>query len=60
MSDCHFGVSPVNYPDPDPDDSVLNHFKRVIILSAKGPKRKPHVQLGYGICMQLNLFIFLT
>ena len=19
MSDCHFGVSPVNYPDPDPD-----------------------------------------
>ena len=18
MSDCHFGVSPVNYPDPDP------------------------------------------
>ena len=20
MSDCRFGVSPVNYPDPDPDD----------------------------------------
>ena len=19
MSDCRFGVSPVNYPDPDPD-----------------------------------------
>ena len=19
MNDCHFGVSPVNYPDPDPD-----------------------------------------
>ena len=19
MSDCHFGVSPVNYPDPDPE-----------------------------------------
>ena len=23
MSDCRFGVSPVNYPDPDPDP-VLN------------------------------------
>ena len=21
MSDCRFGVSPVNYPDPDPDQS---------------------------------------
>ena len=20
MSDCRFGVSPVNYPDPDPED----------------------------------------
>ena len=20
MSDCRFGVSPVNYPDPDPDE----------------------------------------
>ena len=23
MSDCRFGVSPVNYPDPDPDPVVL-------------------------------------
>ena len=22
MSDCRFGVSPVNYPDPDPDPSL--------------------------------------
>ena len=22
MSDCRFGVSPVNYPDPDPDHSM--------------------------------------
>ena len=22
MSDCRFGVSPVNYPDPDPDSQV--------------------------------------
>ena len=21
MSDCRFGVSPVNYPDPDPDEN---------------------------------------
>ena len=24
MSDCRFGVSPVNYPDPDPD--VFSYF----------------------------------
>ena len=23
MSDCRFGVSPVNYPDPDPDPDCL-------------------------------------
>ena len=23
MSDCRFGVSPVNYPDPDPDSNAL-------------------------------------
>ena len=22
MSDCRFGVSPVNYPDPDPDPGL--------------------------------------
>ena len=22
MSDCRFGVSPVNYPDPDPEQKV--------------------------------------
>ena len=27
-------------------DSVLNNFNLVNILSAKGPKRKPHIQLG--------------
>ena len=34
-------------------DSVLSHFKLVNILSAKGPKRKPHIQLGDGFCIQL-------
>ena len=23
MSDCRFGVSPVNYPDPDPDPDAM-------------------------------------
>ena len=32
MSDCRFGVSPVNYPDPDPDSP-----KR---LSPKSPGAK--------------------
>ena len=27
MSDCRFGVSPVNYPDPDPDPD--SRVKRV-------------------------------
>ena len=41
MSDCRFGVSPVNYPDPDPDpdtqhalrpfiDSEINHKRHFI------------------------------
>ena len=23
MSDCRYGVSPVNYPDPDPDPDYI-------------------------------------
>ena len=30
MSDCRFGVSPVNYPDPDPEGIFLH-----VALSAK-------------------------
>ena len=37
-------------------DSVLNHFNLVNILSAKGPKRKPHIQLGDGFCIQFVHF----
>ena len=25
MSDCRFGVSPVNYPDPDPDHQFATY-----------------------------------
>ena len=27
MSDCRFGVSPVNYPDPDPDPDLKDNVK---------------------------------
>ena len=26
MSDCRFGVSPVNYPDPDPEIFIALYF----------------------------------
>ena len=29
MSDCRFGVSPVNYPDPDPELQALKGNKFV-------------------------------
>ena len=31
MNDCRFGVSPVNYPDPDPED-FRNIFPSLLIL----------------------------
>ena len=33
MSDCRFGVSPVNYPDPDPDPDP-NHPRNYISIVA--------------------------
>ena len=33
MSDCCFGVSPVNYPDPDPQGRVAVYRNREIHLS---------------------------
>ena len=36
--------------------SVLNLFNLVNILSAKGPKRKPHIQLGDRFCIQFVPF----
>ena len=41
-------------------DSVLNHFNPGNILSAKGPKRKPYIQLGDGFIYSLSCFIFHT
>ena len=33
MSDCRFGVSPVNYPDPDPDINPSNSLQDIKILN---------------------------
>ena len=33
MSDCRFGVSPVNYPDPDPD--FLNFSNKCMFYKNK-------------------------
>ena len=32
MSDCRFGVSPVNYPDPDPDP---DHWVKCVTLKTE-------------------------
>ena len=37
MSDCRFGVLPVNYPDPDPDD--IKTKKTLKYLSVRGSCR---------------------
>ena len=34
MSDCRFGVSPVNYPDPDPEDKKNNRNQNGVDVSA--------------------------
>ena len=63
---CHSGIIlaliglPVIIVEYVSYDTVLNHFNLVNIRSAKGPKRKLHIQLGGGFCIQLSLFIFLT
>ena len=38
MSDCRFGVSPVNYPDPDPDVILVKRAEAV--YSNKDSRRK--------------------
>ena len=37
MSDCRFGVSPVNYPDPDPEVySIFSIINLGNVLALKG------------------------
>ena len=43
MNDCRFGVSPVNYPDPDPDvynDSMIQKHMSRVSSSLKNPEKK--------------------
>ena len=57
IKNSHYSL--INKPHPDPRvsyDSVLNHFNLVNILSAKGPKRKPHTKQGGGFCIQFVHF----
>ena len=56
MSDCRFGVSPVNYPDPDPDpdlliSKILNHLQFVINITSP---------LETLYLISINLFLILT
>ena len=42
MSDCRFGVSPVNYPDPDPDPGRSQDSLVVDFISHAIPEKRPH------------------
>ena len=33
MSDCRFGVSPVNYPDPNPDISTEKQIEILLVFN---------------------------
>ena len=47
MSDCRFGVSPVNYPDPDPEIAIkayfhFSHYKSVekVVIATKATEQQ--------------------
>ena len=44
MSDCRYGVSPVNYPDPDPEDLEQEMRKTTVVskIEVFGPTN-PHL-----------------
>ena len=48
MSDCRFGVSPVNYPDPDPD-TVAAHTCSV----SAGQETEPNWEGSEYFCFKL-------
>ena len=47
MSDCRFGVSPVNYPDPDPDPPLM--FTAVRILSRIDNEFRSHENVSLNM-----------
>ena len=40
MSDCRYGVSPVNYPDPDPDPGYVESLPLCITFGGSGYTRQ--------------------
>ena len=61
VSDCRFGVSPVNYPDPEVDSSPLTDFltkpearihneKQTIVLSHQTIDRRRHRHRNFIFC----------
>ena len=53
MSDCRFGVSPVNYPDPDPDPLT-------IIMSPQSCKEESQYPRPTGLQMTAALWPLLA
>ena len=51
MSDCRFGVSPVNYPGPDPERKRENS-RRNFFMTKSPRKNVPDVGMEVGaVCM---------
>ena len=50
MSDCRFGVSPVNYPDPDPDSESITAL--LDIFNARNIDYKVF-NFDYGISLHI-------
>ena len=56
MSDCRFGVSPVNYPDPDPDrlEVITQNFGSSLTWSQTPEDRfsheEAHLSIRFDIC----------
>ena len=49
MSDCHFGFSPVNYPDPDPENHLANHAVNGLWFGNNAYTRLiTHMQIRYN------------
>ena len=42
MSDCRFGVSQVNYPDPDPERHFQQFFSHITTVSGCDRKLNAH------------------
>ena len=48
MSDCRFGVSPVNYPDPDPDSDAFACCRCMTLLYMRRTSMTSCEKLSYA------------